>query len=159
MGIFSRKRAPSKQPVLESAAGSQTTLPSWKSISLVAQAEAVMDVLAEVEIDKEGKLKYILVKVWPTDNKEGEEGKLIVRGTAEAEFHPDIMAKLEPKLETLGLQSKVLGGGKIIHSPVEKSIKVFSKSTGFGRADHSVTVDLLKRNFTDYTNIVFTDED
>ena len=26
--------------------------------------------------------------------------------------------------------TKVLGGGKMIHSPVEKSIKVFSKSTG-----------------------------
>ena len=77
---------------------SQTTLPGWKSNSLaaLAQSEAVMDALAEVEIDKEGKFKYILVKVWPAGGKEEEEGKLVVRGTAEAEFHPDIMAKVNP---------------------------------------------------------------
>ena len=58
-----------------------------------------METLAEVEIDREGKFKYILVKVWPAVGKaEGEEGKLIVRGTAEAEFHPDIMAKVNPFL-------------------------------------------------------------
>ena len=87
----------SEQPVPESAAGSQTTLPGWKSNSwaALAQSEAVMDALAEVEIDKEGKFKYILVKVWPASGKE-EEGKLVVRGTAEAEFHPDIMAKVNP---------------------------------------------------------------
>ena len=52
-----------------------------------------MDALAEVEIDMEGKFKYILVKIWLGDGKE-EEGKLIVRGTSEAEFHPDIMGKV-----------------------------------------------------------------
>ena len=58
-----------------------------------------METLAEVEIDREGKFKYILVKVWPADGKADEEGgKLIVRGTAEAEFHPDIMAKVNPFL-------------------------------------------------------------
>ena len=31
--------------------------------------------------------------------------------------------------------------------------------SGFGRADHSLTVNVLKRHFTDYTNVVFTDED
>ena len=51
-----------------------------------------MESLAEVEIDKEGKFKYILVKVWE-DGRE-EAAKIIVRGTAEAEFHPDIYAKV-----------------------------------------------------------------
>ena len=53
-----------------------------------------MDTLAEVEIDREGKFKYILVKIWLANGNEGE-GKLIVRGTSEAEFHPDIMAKVK----------------------------------------------------------------
>ena len=58
-----------------------------------------METLAEVEIDREGKFKYILVKVWPAVGKEEEEeGKLIVRGTEEAEFHPDIMVKVNPFL-------------------------------------------------------------
>ena len=54
-----------------------------------------MERLAEVEIDREGKFKYILVKVWPADGKEGENDQLIVRGTAEAEFHPDFFCKGE----------------------------------------------------------------
>ena len=58
-----------------------------------------MDALAEVEIDREGKFKYILVKIWLDNGKEGEEeAKLIVRGTSEAEFHPDIMAKVKREL-------------------------------------------------------------
>ena len=51
-----------------------------------------MESLAEVEIDKEGKFKYILVKVWEEGREEA--AKIIVRGTAEAEFHPDIYAKV-----------------------------------------------------------------
>ena len=51
-----------------------------------------MDSVAEVEIDKEGKFKYILVKVWEEGREEA--ARIIVRGTAEAEFHPDIFAKV-----------------------------------------------------------------
>ena len=54
-----------------------------------------MEAVDEVEIDKEGKFKYILVKVWPATANEEDPGRLIVRGTAEAEFHPDIMAKVK----------------------------------------------------------------
>ena len=44
----------------------------------------------DVEIDSEGKFKYILVKV----SEGANESKLIVRGTKQAEFHPDIFAKV-----------------------------------------------------------------
>ena len=54
-----------------------------------------MEAVDVVEIDKEGKFKYILVKVWPATANEEDQGRLIVRGTAEAEFHPDIMAKVK----------------------------------------------------------------
>ena len=83
-----------KQPVLDSAAVSPVTTLQSNSWVSIAQTEAVMDTLAEVEIDREGKFKYILVKIWLANGNEGE-GKLIVRGTSEAEFHPDIMAKVK----------------------------------------------------------------
>ena len=54
-----------------------------------------MEAVDVVEIDKEGKFKYILVKVWPSTANEEDPGRLIVRGTVEAEFHPDIMAKVK----------------------------------------------------------------
>lgn len=62
---------------------------------MTIQLKLGMERLAEVEVDREGKFKYILVKVWPADGKEGDNDQLIVRGTAEAEFHPDIFAKVK----------------------------------------------------------------
>jgi len=85
-----------------------------------------MEGVAGVEIDPEGRFKYILVRVW----REGGEAATLVRGTAKAEFHPDILAKVAPGLEGLGLSLEVQGGGKILHCPGERTIKVFSKSTG-----------------------------
>merc|ERR1719369_1457685 len=115
---------------------------------------ASLNSVPDVEIDCEGKFKYILVKITGTEN----ESKMIVRGTKDAEFHPDIFAKVEPALKALGFTCEVQGGGKIIHDS-GKSIKVFSKSTGFGKADHAVAVKLLKTAYPGYDDIFFTDED
>jgi len=114
---------------------------------------ADLDIVPEVEIDPEGKFKYILLCV------RGGSGssKLVVRGTGRAEFHPDILAAVEPDLLAAGLQCEVRGGGKILHQ--NNSIKVFSKSTGFGKADHSKTVEILKNHFPEYEQIEWTDED
>merc|ERR1712059_162193 len=60
----------------------------------------------------------------------GEDVQWIVRGTKDAEFHPDILKKIEPALTSGGWQFEVEGGGKILHEPDKKSLKVFSKSTG-----------------------------
>ena len=79
----------------------------------------------DVEIDPDGKFKYILVKISGGEN----QSKMIVRGTKDAEFHPDILAKVEPVMKTAGFTCEVQGGGKILHDS-GKSIKVFSKSTG-----------------------------
>ena len=116
----------------------------------------LLDDVKNVEIDEEGKFKYILVDVW----KEGAEDsvKTVVRGTKAAEFHPDIFAKVEPDIKAAGLECRVAGGGKIIHDPDSKVMKVFSKSTGFGRADHAKTVSIIKKEFEDY-NITWSDDD
>eukprot|EP00092_Neocalanus_flemingeri_P014782 GFUD01015953.1.p1 GENE.GFUD01015953.1~~GFUD01015953.1.p1 ORF type:complete len:127 (-),score=31.09 GFUD01015953.1:113-493(-) len=116
---------------------------------------AGLNSVPDVEIDPEGKFKYILVKISSTES----ESKLIVRGTKKAEFHPDIFAKVEPELKRSGFSCEVQGGGKIIHQPEGKSIKVFSKSTGYGKADHSLATAILKKAFPDYEDIIWTDED
>jgi len=115
---------------------------------------AGLNSVPDVEIDPDGKFKYILIKITGGDN----ETKLIVRGTKQAEFHPDIFAKVEPILKTSGFSCEVQGGGKILHE-AEKSIKVFSKSTGYGAADHSLTVAILKTAYPDYAEIIWTEED
>ncbi|XP_013915291.1 PREDICTED: 14 kDa phosphohistidine phosphatase-like [Thamnophis sirtalis] len=100
----------------------------------------------EVEMDPDGTFKYILVRV----QRGADEHRDIVRGTADAEFHNHIFEKVNPEMEKLFLVCKCLGGGKIDHNSKDKKIRVFGLSTGYGKADHSVTVEILKRTYKDY---------
>ncbi|XP_061441482.1 14 kDa phosphohistidine phosphatase-like [Rhineura floridana] len=102
--------------------------------------------VAEVEIDPDGSFKYILVRV----QFGADECRNIVRGTAAAEFHNHIFDKVNPEMEKLGFVCKCLGGGKIEHNSKDRKIRVFGLSTGYGKADHSVTVEILKRTYKDY---------
>ncbi|XP_051952288.1 14 kDa phosphohistidine phosphatase [Xyrauchen texanus] len=101
----------------------------------------------DVDIDPEGKFKYILVSI---KVKDGTDNKVIVRGTKSAEYHNHIFEKVNPAMEALGLECSCLGGGKIEHNSEEKKLRVFGESTGYGKADHAVTVEKLKSVFKDY---------
>ncbi|XP_054835191.1 14 kDa phosphohistidine phosphatase-like isoform X2 [Eublepharis macularius] len=100
----------------------------------------------EVEIDPDGAFKYILVRV----QHGADQHRDIVRGTAVAEFHNHIFERVNPEMEKLGFVCKCLGGGKIEHNSKDKKIRVFGLSTGYGKADHAVTVELLKKTYKDY---------
>ncbi|TSW21795.1 14 kDa phosphohistidine phosphatase [Bagarius yarrelli] len=80
----------------------------------------------DVEIDTEGKFKYILVRL---KVKGGTEHKDIVRGTKSAEYHNHIFEKLSLEMDTLGLECNCLGGGKIEHDSAKKKLRVFGEST------------------------------
>ncbi|KPP68458.1 14 kDa phosphohistidine phosphatase-like [Scleropages formosus] len=108
---------------------------------------AALSAVSDVEIDPDGAFKYILLQV---KVKNGEEHKVIVRGTKNAEYHNHIFEKVNPEMESLGLECTCLGGGKIEHNSKEKKLRVFGASTGYGKADHSVTAEKLKQTFEDY---------
>ncbi|XP_049580603.1 si:dkey-51e6.1 [Syngnathus scovelli] len=110
--------------------------------------------IPDVEIDPDGTFKYILVQV---KVKNGDVCKNIVRGTKSAEYHNHIFEKVKPAVEALGLECHCLGGGKIEHKSQEKRIRVFGESTGFGKADHSISVEKLKSVFSDY-EITWSDD-
>ncbi|XP_067846632.1 si:dkey-51e6.1 [Heptranchias perlo] len=110
--------------------------------------------VADVEIDPDGVFKYILVRL---SRKGGSEYKDIVRGTKSAEYHNHIFEKLNPEMEKLELECKCLGGGKIDHNSKDKKIRVFGVSTGFGKADHSISVEKLKTVYKDY-EITWSDD-
>ena len=76
--------------------------------------------------------------------------KLLVRGYTWAEYHADIYDAEEEKLRKKGLDAQCLGGGRIIRKPNEKYIKVYGYSMGFGRADHTKTVEVLKASYPEY---------
>ncbi|GCC38572.1 14 kDa phosphohistidine phosphatase [Chiloscyllium punctatum] len=115
---------------------------------------AGLSAVADVQIDPDGVFKYILVRV---SRRGGSEHKDIVRGTKTAEFHNNIFEKLAPEMEKLELECKCLGGGKIDHNSKEKKIRVFGVSTGFGKADHAVSVEKLKSVYKDY-EITWSDD-
>uniref|UniRef100_A0A0B6ZBJ3 Uncharacterized protein n=2 Tax=Arion vulgaris TaxID=1028688 RepID=A0A0B6ZBJ3_9EUPU len=112
--------------------------------------------IPDVEIDKHGKFKYILVKVHDPDVD--REFKHIVRGTAKAAFHADIYDRVSELIEEKGLDCEILGGGRIDHEPSKKSIKIYGYSQQFGQADHTITHSILLRAFKEYDQITWSNE-
>lgn len=102
-----------------------------------------------VDIDN-GVFKYILIKVQEKNEGNGEESDIIiVRGYQRAKWHTDIFEEVQNTL--LPLKCACLGGGKLNHDPAEKKILVYGESTGYGRADHQITSNILKDFYKDYT--------
>ncbi|KAK6037203.1 Janus/Ocnus family protein [Cooperia oncophora] len=109
--------------------------------------------IPDVDIDPSGTFKYILIKC--TD-KSSMETKHIVRGYYKCHFHVDILrAAREDAGPSYSL--KCIGGGRIRHEDDAKEILVYGYSHGFGQADHSITVDILKKRYPDY-HITFSNE-
>lgn len=66
--------------------------------------------------------------------------------------------QVTPGIEKLGLDCECMGGGRIRHEPDKKAILVYGYSQGFGKADHSITVDLLKKKYPDYDKITYSND-
>ncbi len=112
-----------------------------------------------VDIDPSGTFKYVLIELYATDPEEPEKehSKLLVRGKVSAEYHADIYDEEEEQVRAKSLDCQCLGGGRILHEPTKKYIKVYGYSVGFGRAQHTKAVELLKEKYPDY-NIEWSDE-
>lgn len=112
----------------------------------------------DVDIDASGIFKYILIKL-TVPNQDGKiADKMIVRGYAECPYHADIYDRVTSELQKLKAAAtirdwrmNVLGGGRISHDLASKRIKVYGYSQGYGKADHQIAVDILKRQYPDYT--------
>ena len=100
----------------------------------------------------DGTFKYVLIEAYATDPDQPDEehSKLLVRGNLRAEYHADVYDVEEEFLRDKGLDCQCLGGGRIFHDKSKKYIKVYGYSVGFGRADHTKTVEVLKSKYPDY---------
>ncbi|XP_014223608.1 14 kDa phosphohistidine phosphatase-like [Trichogramma pretiosum] len=116
----------------------------------------VLKTVEDVDIDPCGVYKYILIEV---QEKKTKEKKNIVRGYARCEYHADILDEVEIALKKIStnLKAKCVGGGRIQHDAETKKIKVYGYSQGFGKADHEISTNLLKKKYSDYT-ITWSDE-
>ncbi|XP_043469863.1 14 kDa phosphohistidine phosphatase-like isoform X2 [Leptopilina heterotoma] len=122
---------------------------SKQKIKLISTMSEILDQIPDVDIDSDGVFKYILINV--TDKKSNSK-KPIVRGYARAPYHADIYDEVEEKLKKLGpnIKSKCVGGGRIKHDSDQNAINVYGYSQGFGKADHEVSVDLIKKKYPSY---------
>lgn len=111
--------------------------------------------MKDVDIDSEGKFKYILIKVTDPDVK---EEKFIVRGYKSCSYHDDILSLVEPSIRKHGCTATCVGGGRIRHDPKVKSLFIYGYSQGYGRADHTISQKLLKEKFPDYHDISWSNE-
>ncbi|XP_073456054.1 14 kDa phosphohistidine phosphatase [Aquarana catesbeiana] len=109
-----------------------------------------------VDIDPDGTFKYVLIRV---SYREGlDDHRDIVRGYGWAEYHADIYDKVASEIEKgRVLDCECLGGGRISHSSGSKKIHIYGYSLGFGRAKHSVSMELIKTKYPDY-EVTWSDE-
>lgn len=138
-------------------AGRLFKVQSLRLVSKMASQCPKLASVPDVEIDNEGKFKYVLINVHSPGKDGNEESKKIVRGFKWAPYHSDIYDDTSSKLSQLGLDTECLGGGRIIHDPDKKTINVFGYSQGFGKADHEVSVGLIKRVYPEY-QVTWSDE-
>ena len=112
----------------------------------------ILEAWPSVRIDK-GVFKYVLIEAYATDpGTDTEHSKLLVRGLVSAEYHADVYEHEEELLRKSsgGLDCQCLGGGRILHEPERKYIKVYGYSVGYGKADHTKSVELLKKHYPSY---------
>jgi len=115
-----------------------------------------LEAIPDVDID-EGVFKYVLITV--ADAKDESVEKLVVRGNTDAEYHADVYEAFCRKTEgPLGMDCQCRGGGRINHNSEEKKILVYGHSVGYGKADHSKTVAILKGHYKEYSSITFSNE-
>lgn len=115
----------------------------------------LLDKVPDVDIDNSGKFKYMLLNI---HDKTNDAFKPVVRGYKRAEWHANIYDETADQIKSYpDLEVESLGGGRILHNPENKSIKVYGYSQGYGKADHQISVDLLKKKYSDY-NITWSDE-
>ncbi|XP_012214646.1 sex-regulated protein janus-A-like [Linepithema humile] len=135
--------------------GRQVTLKGVLNIHRFATMSQLLDNVPDVDIDDNGKFKYILINVQDKANK---ASKQIVRGYARAQWHADIFDEVDGQIKKYaGLQAECVGGGRIEHNFDRKTIKVYGYSQGFGKADHRVSVELLNKKYPGY-HITWSDE-
>ena len=57
-------------------------------------SQAVVDSVPQVDIDSDGRFKYILLKLWAANHKDEEDFKYLVRGYTRADWHSEYCSRL-----------------------------------------------------------------
>ncbi len=102
--------------------------------------------IPEIELDKEGKFKYIQIKITSKEKKDDE--RIILQGTASCKYHNDIYKAFTEKYnitENDKYNYEVLGGGKM--EIKDNKIHIHGESSVYGPCDHELTSKMLEKHF------------
>ena len=102
--------------------------------------------IPEVDIDKEGKFKYIQIKITNKQNKEDQ--RIVIKGTSKCKFHNDIFKEFMEKLNITENDKYIyepIGGGKIEFN--KNKIYRSGESTIYGPCDHELTCKKIQKYF------------
>ena len=94
--------------------------------------------LPGIEID-DGTQKYVLIQVG---------NNLLVRGNTYAEYHKDAAASTVSQLRSLGVDYKILGGGRIEYNKSKNTMKIYGFSYGFpwrGSPQHESSAEIARK--------------
>ncbi|EDV94059.1 GH25086 [Drosophila grimshawi] len=92
----------------------------------------------------QGKLKYIIAKVFVHD--ESEQSKIVIRGVPRVKYHFDVYDQLQKEASAQDLCTECLGGGQMVHDNDKKYIKIYGRLQRLGKADHLETREILRAN-------------
>ena len=111
--------------------------------------------MTDVIIDLNGNYKYLLIEM--QNKKNLNDNKYLVRGSSAFEYHKNLYLNFMrnsvykyPEIY-MNFSFKILGGGRI--SVYSNNITVFGSSGYYGKANHKLTCNLIKKAYPSYNCI------
>ena len=118
----------------------ETSFPPAQVLNVGVTSSSIQQVL----IDPSGIFKYIQIRI--SGNGGGSDERILIRGHAQCKYHDDIFQMYRETLLAISGVTNVtcIGGGRI---DIEEGVgaRVYGHSIGYGRCDHSITAEALRR--------------
>jgi phosphohistidine phosphatase len=108
-----------------------------------------------------GTHKYVLLRVSEPAGAAGAPRSKVVVRSADREFHKGVKQETERELRgdprTAALSVSCPGGGRIRHEPEAQRTLVYGFSNAYGRGDHALACELIRRAFPAF-DVSFSNE-
>ena len=123
----------------------------------MSTSAAALAHVPDVDVSPAGTFKYVLLEVTL-----GGSSKTVVRGYDGPEFHKGVRRQAEAAIladpRSKGATFASPGGGRIRHDPASGKCFVYGFSNAYGRGDHSLACELLRRHFPAYANVHWSND-
>eukprot|EP00241_Pyramimonas_parkeae_P007702 CAMPEP_0114234484 /NCGR_PEP_ID=MMETSP0058-20121206/5734_1 /TAXON_ID=36894 /ORGANISM="Pyramimonas parkeae, CCMP726" /LENGTH=158 /DNA_ID=CAMNT_0001346167 /DNA_START=208 /DNA_END=681 /DNA_ORIENTATION=- len=125
----------------------QVTPVQSRSEEDTTSGEDVLAGIPSVEL-AHGKWKYVAIDI----SSRGGGTKRVVRSIANIKFHAQTFESTMNRLRPLGIEGRVVGGGRIEFYPETKTVSIYGYSKTFGRAPglNENSAKIIEGAFPDY---------